>query len=306
MNMIKEKIKSNEALFQLAKNYIYYRQMIRYKFYPESAVKRAFKKFRGVNLDLKNPKTLSEKLMYINLYNQHELATQLADKYSMREYIKEKGYKNLLVDLLGVYNNANEIDFDKLPKQFVLKCTHGCGYNIICKDKSNLDIKKTRQQLTKWMKENFAYYNIEKHYEKIKPRIICEKYINDLSNEALVDYKLYCMNGKYILTQCCTDRENKVKLAYYDKEWNKLDYSNREIDKNIDVLKPKNHNKMIEIATELSKPFDYVRVDFYETKDGLMLGELTFTPAACSLDISKEANEKLGKLLTITSKRKVS
>lgn len=291
---IKTIIKSNYVI----KKMLYYRQIIRYKFYPEKAIKKVYRQTRGKEINLVSPKTLSEKLTYINLYSQHELATQLSDKYAMRDYIKNHGYENLLVELIDVYNDVDEIKFDLLPERFVLKCTHGCGYNIICKNKNELNIKKVKKQLNRWLNENFAYCCIEKHYENIKPKIICEKYIEAFDSGSIIDYKMFCINGKVQITQCCSDRENELKLSYYDINWKKLDYSNRKIDKGVTIKKPNNYNQMLEVATKLSSKFKFVRVDFYETKEGILLGELTFTPAACNLTyLSEKAEIELGNLL---------
>ena len=293
---IKAFIKSN----YIVKKMLYYRQVIRYKFYAEKAIKKVYKQTRGKEINLVSPKILSEKLTYINLYSQHKLATKLSDKYEMRDYIKKQGYEDLLVELIDVYDSVDKINFDLLPKKFALKCTHGCGYNIICKNKDELNIKKVKKQLSRWLNENFAYFCIEKHYEHIKPRIICEKYIEAFDSSSIIDYKMFCINGKVQITQCCSDRENELKLSYYDINWSKLDYSNREIDKNIIIKKPNNYDKMLEVATNLSSKFKFVRVDFYETKNRILLGELTFTPAACNLTyLSEKAEIELGNLLNL-------
>lgn len=284
----------------LKKQINYYRKELLYKICPITTSKIRYYKSRKRHLNLKNPQLLSEKLMYINLYMDDSFATDLTDKYKVRDYIKKEGYKDLLVELLGVYNSVEEINFDELPNEFVLKCTHGCGYNIVCKNKENFNIVEAKKKLNRWMHDNYAYFNIEKHYESIKPRIICEKYIGELDSGLPIDYKLFCINGKVVLTQCCTDRLSGLKLAYYDLDWIQLDYSCRDIDKGLNIERPINYEEMKKVATKLSKPFDFIRVDFYEIKGKLYIGELTFTPAACNLSyLNLEAEEKLGNILKI-------
>ena len=245
-------------------------------------------------LDLKNPKDFNEKLMYLKIknYNKNRTVWQCSDKYLMRQYAIEKGVKKKnLVKLLKVYNNADEIDFCKLPDKFVLKCTHGCGFNIICNDKNKIDEKETIQLLKKWQKTKFGYESGEIHYTHTKPHIICEEYIE--SNKGFpYDYKIYCFYGEPYVVLVCSEREKSLKLNYFDLDWNEVKYSKNEYRNNKLINKPKTLDKMIEISKKVSKEFPFVRVDFYEYNNEPILGEMTFTPAACLARYYSELGNK--------------
>ena len=258
-----------------------------------------FIKFRK-RLNLKNPIYFNEKLMWLKLnnYNNNKIVWSCADKYTVRKYYKEKGVsEDNLTKLLGVYNNANEIDFSVLPKKFALKCTHGMGFNIICEDKDKLDKNKTIKQLNKWLKKKFGYDSAETHYNKVTPRIICEEFIENEENEFPIDYKIYCFNGNPSIILVCTDRKEHYQTIFYDLNWNKLHLRNGESKKEIE--KPKSLQEMISISKKLSKEFPFVRVDFFEYKGKAILGELTFTPAACLGKYTKEASLELGNMLDL-------
>lgn len=273
-----------------------------FKYIPITFSKIIYRFRMGRSLNLKNPKSLSEKINYINLYDNNELACKGADKYKSREYVEQLGYGEYLVKLIGVYDNVNDIDFAKLPNKFVLKCTHGCGYNIICQDKSTLDIEMVKNKINIWMKEQYGYRGGEFHYNKITPKIICEKYIEGLDDEKLpIDYKIHCFNGKPIFTLCCSNREKSLKLDVYDKNWNKIDAITESYKSNKDIEKPRDYKKMLEIAEKLSQGTKIVRIDFYELNGKALLGELTFTPAAGRPNyFIKEFDERIGEYISIS------
>ena len=169
-------------------------QVVAHKLFSnEFMSKLYFKIVLKEKLDLENPKTFNEKLQWLKLYYypQNDLAVKCADKYRVREYIKEKGYENTLVPLLGAWDNVEDIDWDSLPNKFVLKCNHGCAYNIVCSDKDGFDKIEAKKQLNTWLKEDFGAFNIEPHYSNIKKhKITCEEFLGD----NLVDYKFFCFN----------------------------------------------------------------------------------------------------------------
>lgn len=253
-------------------------------------------------LNLKEPKTFNEKLMWLKLnkYNENETVWKCSDKYLVRKYAKENGIKEQnLPELIGVYSCVDEIDFDKLPNKFVLKCTHGCGFNIICTNKEELNITDTLKKLNKWQKTKFGYESAEVHYTHIKPKIICEKFMDN--NDALpYDYKLYCFNGKVKVILVCSEREKKLRLNFYDSKWNEL-MIGREKNRNIKgVVKPKRLKDMIDMAEMLSQSFEFVRIDFYEYNGEAILGEMTFTPASCTASYySDDGQLYLGNLLDL-------
>lgn len=236
----------------------------------------------GKVLDLDNPQTFNEKIQWMKLYDSTPIKTRLADKYLVREWVKEKIGEEYLIPLLGVWDNFDEIDFDKLPNQFVLKCNHGCGYNIIVKDKTNFDICEARKKINSWMGEDFAFKGgFEMHYSDIPRKIIAEKYIEN-SNNDLYDYKVWCFNGKAQYVQFLSERNTDgLKMAFYDRNWNKQDFV---YSYPLDIKenpKPKNIDILLKLAEKLSESFSHVRVDFYITNDGqIYFGEMTFT--SCS------------------------
>lgn len=267
-------------------------------------LERWHKKKTGLQLNLNNPKTFNEKIQWSKLYDSTPIKTRLADKYLVRDWVAEKIGEQYLIPLLGVYDSFDEIDFDKLPKQFIIKCNHGSGYNIIVKDKSKLDLNDVKAKLDKWIVENFAFKNgCELHYRDIPPKIIIEKFIeNKTSGGDLYDYKFWCFNGKVEYIQFLSERNiDGLKMAFYDKNWNKQDfvYSHPLDKKNIE--KPSNLDKMIKLAEVLSADFNHVRVDFYRMDDGkLYFGEMTFTSASgvCKWNDEK-INRYFGKLFKL-------
>lgn len=262
-----------------------------------------FKYKMGYKLNLKNPKTFNEKLQWLKLYDRNPEYTMMVDKYEVRKYIKEKIGEEYLIPLIGVYDKFEDIDFDKLPNQFVIKCNHDSGGLVICKDKSNLDIESIRKKINKSLKTNYYYSGREWPYKNVKPKIIIEEYMEDKIDKELIDYKLYAFNGKVDYVMVCFDRFNGgTKFIYFDKDWNiKKTFSNDGIKYGdiIKLRKPKNLDKMFKFASLLSKNIPFVRVDFYEVNGKLYFGELTFFPSSGfdntrTDDVTEYLNNKLG------------
>lgn len=252
--------------------------------------------------NLKNPKTFNEKTTWlkINDYAKNELAILCSDKYNVRDYVKEKGCSEILNDLYGVYETFDSIDFNKIPNQFALKCTHGCAYNIICDDKEKFNINEAEDKVNNWMKEKYGLATTELHYTKIYPKIIIEKYLCDSNGKMPIDYKFYCINGKVNCILVCSEREDKLKLSYYNNNWERLNYEKAEWSSSVEIEKPKKLDKMIEYAEKLSGDFPFVRVDFYNDNGKIIFGELTFTPACCCAPYyNNYGNEELGKMLEL-------
>ena len=235
------------------------------------------------SLNLYKPVTFNEKLQWLKLYDRNTSYTKMVDKYEVRKYIAEQIGEEYLIPLIGVYENFDEINFDELPEQFVLKCTHDSGGVVICKDKNKLDKVETREKINKSLRRN--YYNLwrEWPYKNIKPKIICEKYMIDESSNDLKDYKFMCFNGQVKLLFVCVDRNDNLglKINFYDNDWNLLDLKKKDVP-NIDkqIEKPKMFEQMINLAERLSKDIPFIRVDFYEINGRLYFGELTFYPDA--------------------------
>lgn len=252
---------------------------------------------------LKNPRNFNDKMTLLKLkyYNNDKRLPNLVDKYEVRNYVKKIGCEEILNELYGVYDNPEEIDFNTLPEKFALKCTHGCAYNIICNDKSKLDIEKTKKKLNKWLKETYGYPTQELQYIKIKPRIIAEKNLCDENGKMPKDYKIYCFDGKPECIKVISDREKGgYKANYYDLDWNELDYGKRKWTSKFHQEKPENLKEMLEYAKKLSNGFKFVRVDLYDQNNKVIFGELTFTPSrGYAPYYSKKGNIELGKKLKL-------
>ncbi|MGN7476660.1 ATP-grasp fold amidoligase family protein [Solibacillus silvestris] len=253
---------------------------------------------------MKNPITFNEKLMWLKLYEDDSLKTICTDKYLVRDYIKQAGYSQILIDLYKVYENVDDIDFRELPNSFVMKCTHGSGFNIICACKDTLDRGKTILQLKKWMETDFSVINCEPHYSKIKPRIIVERFLGEEMNEKLpIDYKIHCFHGQPHIFDVVLNRGTKEKKhIMLNSGWQVIPYTNDSKDFAGGIKKPEKLDEMLKMAAELSKDFTYVRVDFYYYNDQIYFGELTFTPGACiDTEYSEGVDFKMGKLLDLTA-----
>lgn len=258
-------------------------------------------------INLIDPKTFNEKLQWLKLYWRDELKSYCTDKFEVTNYAKEMGCSEITNEIYEVYSSVDEINWDKLPNKFALKCTHGCGANIICYDKSKLDINESIKKLNKWMKEDYGLEYAEIHYSDIKPRIICEKYLETDSGILPIDYKIFCFNGIPKITMLCRDRKvGRAKYYFYDNDWNIKPYNEdgllaiKNKEKKIINSMPKSFSKMLKYAELLSKPFPFVRIDFYEVKGKPILGEMTFTHSGClEKEITTQADEEMGSWINI-------
>ena len=248
-------------------------------------------------LNYKNPVSFNEKLFWLNRYWQDPVKVQCSDKFLMREFVREKGLSNLLNKFYGVWENADDIVFENLPDSFVLKCTHGCGFNIVVKNKDQIDQKKVKKQLSDWLLIDYGKLYNEFHYSKIKPRIICEKYLKEIDSDLIVDYKVHCLNGMPAFFLICRERENgKAKLSSYSLDWHRLPYLKNE--DSITIPRPECLNEIIQNSKLLSAEFPYVRLDYYIIDGVPFLGEFTFTPYANTVSYYKdEVLLEIGKLL---------
>lgn len=249
-------------------------------------------------LNLKNPETYADKMVWLTLNWRHPLKTKCADKYRVREYLKECGCEELAVPLLGVWERAEDVDFDKLPSRFVIKCNHGCGMNIVVKDKAKLDLDETRRTLNKWLKMNYGYAELQ--YRDIPPRIIAEEFLDDGVHEMPVDYKVFCINGKVFGCNAIMDRGTGDNYGYkevlMDRNWQRVMAFRNEQPPDLICEKPARYEQMMQYAERLAKPFPIVRVDFYYVRDKIYLGELTFTSAGgLGVAFSDEAQKMMGR-----------
>lgn len=254
----------------------------------------AYRSKTGKKIDLNNPKTFNEKLQWLKLYNRRPEYTVYADKYAVRSYIANTIGEEYLIPLIAVYDSVDEINWEKLPKQFALKYSHGSGTNIICKDRSELDIRTSTKKLKKWMKMNWFWFGREWPYTNIKPKILCEKYIVDGSGKDLKDYKFMCFNGVPKLIHVISERKGSHHfLNYFNLDWKEVDLP-REKKKNPSMLtKPIYLEKMIEISKTLSQDIPFVRIDLYSTEYGIYFGEITFFPTSGYIGFAKEEDDAL-------------
>ena len=262
---------------------------------------KAFCKAQGVNIDLDNPKTIQDKLAWLNIYDEDRLKTRCADKIKLHEYCKEVLGEDICVPIIKIYNSANDVNFDELPNKFVLKCNHGSGMNVIVSNKKRFDEKNAKRQLSYWMNDNFAFRNgFEAHYNDIERKVFAEEYM-EVGGKSPYDYKVLCFNGEPKFIQVFGDRFNQTRhMNYYDTDFEYVDLARRDFVNRPDIKhkKPDNLNLMLEYSKKLSKPFKFVRVDFYEVDGKLILGEMTFTPGAMAFRYRKdEDNVKIGDLL---------
>lgn len=268
----------------------------------ELYLKIAFRLSMNKKLNLNNPKTFNEKIQWLKLYDRKDEYITLVDKYRVREYIKKVIGEKYLIPMLGVWNNADEIDFEKLPEKFVLKCNHDSGSVIICENKNQLDIKKVKEKLNKSLRKNGYYFGREWPYKNVEPCIICEKYMIDDKEGELKDYKFFCFSGQVYCFKIDFDRFVKHRANYYSREKELLYFGEKVCppDFNVKLNLPTKIDEMISLAEKLSTDYTFVRVDFYEVNEQVYFGELTFYPASgFGLFVSETWDEKLGNLIKI-------
>jgi len=245
-------------------------------------IRKPFRLRHGYELDLKDPKTFSEKIQWIKIYGHTERLSKYVDKYQVREFVRMKIGEEVLVPLIGVYNKTKEIDFQSLPDSFVIKATHGSGWVVIAKNKNNLDWYAAREEIDQWLKTNFYRIAGEPSYRAVKGRLVIENCIEDPSGD-LKDYRFFCFHGRPMYVAVDGHKYTGYKSAIckrdiYDVEWNKLPFKIVYENWHDPVARPDKLEDMLEICRDLSQDFPFVRVDLYLTEGRIYFGELTFTP----------------------------
>ncbi len=281
----------------------------------EEYLKRLYKTKVGKELDLENPQTFTEKLNWLKIYDKNPRYTMLADKYQVREWVAETIGEEYLVPLLGVYNNADEIDFDSLPDKFVLKCTHSSGSGMcLCRDKSKLDKDDVVRRLNADLKKSYFPASREWAYKNIVPRIICEEMLECAKVDELlftiVNYKLYCFNGEPKFLYVAIDdtdngRKGGTKLNILDLNWEKTPFYRTDHAPIVDeIKKPEAFDTMIDISRKLAAGFPFARVDLYYVKDKIYFSEMTFCPGAGIAPFSPpEWEREIGNWITLPDKQ---
>ena len=230
----------------------------------------------GKFIDFKNPKTFNEKLNWLKLYYRRPDLITLVDKYEVKKYIADKIGEQYVIPTLGVWDKFEDINFNELPNQFVLKCTHDSGGLVVCKDKSKLDLKKAKEKIEKSLANNYYLWTREWSYKGVKPRIIAEKYMEDQETGELRDYKFFCFNGEPRMMFIATNRPVDTRFDFFDMDFNHLPFAQGHPWADGPLSKPVNFEQMRELARKLAKGLQQVRVDFYDINGQIYFGELTF------------------------------
>lgn len=267
----------------------------------ELYLKVYFRLYAKERLDLNTPETFNQKIQWLKLHNRGDFLGKMVDKYEVLNIVREKIGDEYLVPLLGVWESPDQIDFDHLPDQFVLKPTHDSQSTIICKNKADFNINKARLSLSHALKYNYYLKGREMPYRHIRPRIIAQKYLEEESGTGLKDYKFFCFNGRVGYIQVDTGRFTDHRRNMYDRDWNLQEFEFQRKKESTKIIeKPTALKVMIGIAEELSKGFCFVRIDLYLVKDRIYFGEYTFHPdGGIGRFKPKEWNKKLGDMIEL-------
>ncbi len=262
-----------------------------------------FKKF----LNLRNPLTFNEKLQWMKLYDRNPLYTTMVDKYEAKRYVADKIGEEYIIPTLGVWDRVEDIDFDALPDQFVLKCTHDSGGLVVCRDKSKLDIDAARTKLERSLKTEYFYQAREWPYKNVKPRIIAESYMEDeRQQKGLIDYKFYCFDGKpkFLYVSQGLEDHATASISFLNTDWTFAPFKRGDY-KGFDSLpdKPENYDVMLKLVEELSRGNSFLRVDLYEINHKVYFSELTFTPCGGMMVFQPEEWDlKIGQWMQLPKK----
>lgn len=275
----------------------------------EKYLKKLFKLSMGKELNLDHPETFSEKLQWLKLYNRKPEYTQMVDKYAVKEYVADIIGEEYIIPTLGVWDRVEDIDWDSLPDQFVIKTTHGGGSLgvVICNDKTSLNIHQAQKRLKQSLRQDIYTTFREWPYKNVKPRIIAEKYVEVEGHSDLPDYKFFCFNGEPKYCQVIRDRNTKETIDFYDMEWNHMPFVGlNPIAENGEtpVVRPLHLGDMINKCRMLSIDIPFSRIDFYVVNDKVFFGEITFFPASGMGEFRpKEWNDTLGSLIKLSQYR---
>ena len=238
-----------------------------------------WKMVMGYKLDLKHPKTFNEKLQWLKLYDRNPLYTTLVDKYRVKQWVADKIGEQYVIPTLAVYNSVDEIDLDKLPNQFVLKCNHDSGSVVICRDKTSFDLEAAKRKLGEALKKNFYWEAREWPYKNVKRCVFAEKYLEGNEKE-LIDYKMMVFKGEVRCCFTCTNRRSVdgLKVTFFDVDWERMPFIRHYPADNKPIEKPVSYEEMVRISERLSEFIPFSRVDFYEIKGMPYFGEITLYP----------------------------
>ena len=270
-------------------------------------LKKYYQATFGYALNLNNPKSFNEKLQWLKLFDRHPIYTTMVDKYAVKDYVSNLIGVDYVIPTIGVWNSFEQIDFDSLPNQFVLKCTHDSGGLAICKDKDTFDFDAARKKINKSLKRNYYFLGREWPYKNVKPRIIAEEYLSN-NNQDIVDYKFYCFNGvpKFLYVSEGLSNHQTASISFLTLDWSFAPFHRSDYKEFSELpQKPYHFNEMIEIAKVLSKDIPFIRVDLYEVENHIYFSELTFFPASGMMPLEPEEwDYKLGEMLVLPEKKR--
>lgn len=271
--------------------------------HPALYLRLIYYRTTGNLLHLNNPITFNEKIQWLKLYNypSNKLVVKCTDKYRINEYLKDKNLEGINAKLLGCWDRFDEIDFEFLPNKFLLKTNNASGTNFFCEDKNKLEIDFLKQRFNKWLEIDYGKFTLERHYSEIIPKIIAEEYL--WFSDENFEYNFYCFNGvvRFCKVVSFDDKELKSgKGRCYDIDWLELpfDYDERKL---VEVNIPPQYDYMLEVCEHIAKDFDFVRIDFFQCIDKVVLGELTFSPASgFATTFNSFAQKKMGDWLKLS------
>lgn len=256
---------------------------LRLKLSDRYAISCAFRERLGYDINWKNPQTFSEKLQWLKIYDRKPIYTKLVDKYEVKRIVAKKIGGEYIIPTLGVWENFSEINFDQLPNQFVLKCTHDSGSIVLCEDKRMFDYNKAKAILERGLRNNFFYNGREWPYKNVPPRIIAEEYMKNNDDSSLTDYKFYCFNGKpkFLYVSYGLADHSSAYINYVTLDWQKAPFRRPDFIE-FEELPPKpiGFECMLNLAEVLSAGIPFLRVDFYEINNKIYFSELTFSPGS--------------------------
>lgn len=266
----------------------------------EAYIRMIYRIHFGAYPDLENPKLFNEKLQWLKLHDRNPQYTTMVDKFEAKKYISNLIGEGYVIPNLGVWDHVEDIDFDALPNQFILKCTHDSGSVVICRDKASFDIKTAKKKIRKSLKRNYFYSGREWPYLNVKPRIIAEKYVEDTPGEALQDLKFFCFDGIPKIMYMSRDKADNPETDFFDMDFNHINLRMRDKNSDIPYEKPREFEEMRKIAERLSDGIPHLRVDFYIVNGHVYVGELTFYHCSGFAPISPEDwNYRLGEWINL-------
>ena len=274
------------------------------KMSDEDYLKMRFQNKFGRPLDLENPRSFNEKIQWLKLYDRKPIYTTMVDKYEAKQYVAERIGEEYVIPTLGVWDSFDEIDFDTLPDQFVLKCTHDSGGLVIVRDKSKLDKAAARKKISKSLKRNYYLLGREWPYKNVKPRVLAESFMKNENGEPLRDYKFYCFNGKprFLYISEGLEDHATASISFLTLDWEFAPYERSDY-KPFPALpsKPDRFDDMLLLAEKLSQGLDFLRVDLYQINGKIYFSELTFSPCGGMIPFREEKHDyEIGEMLKLT------